>query len=149
MRDDEITPARVISEGSRWLPVVLWAIAIVTAFVLVICAVGFFVGGWFRSAAISRNYGQDVNAKGYQVALRDQMVRHWGNVTDLAVTAGTVPADSPEQVNIRAQQLAEIGDICAEATQLNGAVPLSPDVAKVVTQNCTAGAVSPASPYRK
>jgi hypothetical protein len=143
--DDRVTPARVFRETGQWTPAVLFAVLmgvlVITAGILI---PGWFIGGWFQSHSIARNYGNTVNSQSYQSALVAEMEQHVTNITGpggLAAQRQSVPAGSPEQANMRASELNEITSLCSESAtfQPQLGAPGAAQMQAVVQANCLAG----------
>lgn len=141
--DDDITPAGAMVAGFRWLPVVLVfgvvAVLLVTGLSLFV----FHVGGVFQKAGIQRTYTNTVNSQAYQQSLLAEMSQHVTNISGpggLAATRASLPASSPEQQVLRAQELNELTQLCAESVNFNPAIaPGAQQMETVVTANCLAG----------
>lgn len=150
MDPEDFTPARAYREGFRWAPVatVLGVLAVVVT--AVIFLVGWQVAGWFQAHSIQRTYSNTVNSQSYQASLLAEMEQHVTNVTGpggLAASRASVPADSPEQAVIRAQELSEVTSLCSEsATFEPGVAPGSQQFNAIVTANCLAGTPVSAPP---
>ncbi len=152
MKKDEfsLTPARAYREGFRWAPVITILGCLAVAVTAVIFLVGWQVGGWFQKAGIARNYSNTVQSQPYQQSLLSEMQHHLENVTGpggLAATRTGLAANSPEQQVIRAQELDEISQLCAESVNfVPGIAPGSQQFATVITANCLAGTPVSAPP---
>lgn len=148
--DNRIRPADVYRETGQWIgPALMIGLSLLgVGAVIVLC--GWLIGGWFQSRDIQRNYSNTVSSQGYQASLLSQMQQHLANISGpdgLAVTRAGLPASSPEQQVIRAQELNELGALCAESTRFNArAVPGGQDMQAVITANCTAGTVIASPP---
>ena len=148
-KESDIAPARVIRETWRWSGA---AITVCVAVVLVVTAAvlipGYFIGGWFQGHTIQRNFSQTVQSQQYQQSLVSEMDTHLSNIAGLATTRADVPAGSPEQQSLRAQQLGEIRELCTESVNFRpqdgtaGAQQLS----GIVAVNCAGGAPVPVPP---
>lgn len=140
---DEITPARVIRENYRWAPAVLTVSLTALGIGLVVVLVGWLAAGWFQSHNIQRNYSNTVSSQPYQQSLLAQMQVHVTNISGpggLAATRTSVPANSPEQQVLRAQELNEISSLCSESVNfVPGIAPGSQQFESIVTANCLAG----------
>lgn len=150
MGDKRIRPVDVYRETGQWIgPAIVAGVSLVGVASVVIL-VGWLAFGWFQSHDIQRNYSNTVNSQGYQQALMDQMQRHLSNISGpdgLAATRASLPATSPEQSVIRAQELDELRAFCSESLRFNAAaVPGGPDVQAVVQANCSAGTVIASPP---
>jgi hypothetical protein len=150
VHDDDVTPAQVIRETWRWFPAALTAgIALIALFTILSLFV-WHVGGVFQAKSIQRNYANTVGSQSYQASLLAEMEQHAANITGpggvAAVRAG-VPAGSPEQVILRAQELRELSLLCSESVTFQpGTAPGSQQFESIVTANCLAGAPVSAPP---
>jgi hypothetical protein len=147
---DDPTPAGVIRKTWRWWPA---ALTVGLALIALFACLGLFVwhvGGVFQQKTIQRNYSNTVNSQGYQQNLLSEMQQNLANITGpggLASTRQALPASSPEQENVRSQELAQLGKFCSEGAQLNfGAVPGGADMQTIYGQNCVAGTVIASPP---
>lgn len=152
MLDPEITPSKAMRETGRWTPalimICLAAVLVVTAGILV---PGYYIGGWFGKHNIARTYNNTVTSQSYQDALLAQMQQHLTNITGpggLQAQRQSVPASSPEQANLRASELNEIGSLCSESTrfapQMEG--PAGAQLQTTIAANCAAGTPVAAPP---
>lgn len=142
--DDEITPTRVISESSRWLPVVIWGLAVTVIIGGILTFVLWRMGVWFQNQAPNLQYSRTVNSQGYQANLLKRMADTYGDVSDTAVTRLATPANSPEQAALRASQLNSLRQFCLAASQLS---PVSQKLPAAMTAqvaaNCAGATVLP------
>lgn len=141
--DSEVTPARALRETFSWaVPVTVIGITVVLV-VATVFLVGWQVAGWFQKHTIQRNYGNTVQSQQYQQTLVAEMQQHIANITGpggLAASRASVPAGSPEQRVLRAQELNEVSALCGESANfIPGIAPGSMQMAAVVTANCLAG----------
>lgn len=149
MYDDDPTPAGVIRETWRWFPA---AFTVGIAVILLFAGLGLFVwhiGGAFQAKTIQRNYSSTVNSQGYQQNLLAEMQQNLTNITGpggLAGTRASLPAGSPEQATVRAQELAQLGKFCAEGAQLNFTVSGAQALQGDYSANCDAGTVVASPP---
>jgi len=147
MDRDDFTPARAYRENFRWAPVAIVVGVTAVCVVTVVILVGWHFAGWFQQHGIQRQFNNTVNSQSYQTSLLAEMQQHLSNVSDVANTRGTVPRNSPEQVTLRASQLNELKQFCAEsATLIPADVPGGADVESTVQANCTPAGVIVANP---
>lgn len=130
------TPVDVVIGFWRWF----WVAVMAAVLLAVLVVGGWQAGWWFSNQNISRQFSQTVHSQQYQQALVDQMGQHLANIRGIAVTRSGIPADSPEQVTLRAQELGELSGFCAEAGRLTSQNPATPALMKIVHANCSAGA---------
>jgi hypothetical protein len=146
----DVTPARAVREGFRWA----WAAVILSLLlVAVFLPVSLFVwhiGGVFQQKSIQRNFSNTVHSQAYQASLLAQMQQNLENITGpggLAATRAGLPASSPEQQVLRAQELNELQQLCAESARFDPqSVPGGQQVQAVVSANCAAGVPLAAPP---
>jgi hypothetical protein len=147
---DNPTPAGVIRETWRWFPAALTVGFAVVALFTCLSLFVWHVGGVFQAKAIQRNYSNTVNSQGYQQNLLSEMQQNLANISGpggLASTRQSLPAGSPEQEVVRAQELAQLARFCSEGAQLNfTAVPGGADMQTTYGQNCVAGTVVASPP---
>lgn len=140
---DHVTPARAYREGFRWAPVVLVLGVLAIAVITVLCLFAWHVDGAFQKASIQRQYTNTVDSQAYQQSLLAEMEQHVTNITGpggLAASRASIPAASPEQAVIAAQELQEITALCSQAVNFEpGAAPGSQQFEAIVTANCLAG----------
>jgi len=141
--DSEITPARVVTEGVRWLPAVIWGLTIVIGLGAIVTVVLWRLGVWFQNQAPNLQYNRTVNSQGYQATLLKRMADTYGDVTDTAITRQETPAGSPEQITLRASQLNSLRQFCEAAAQLSPVSQHLPAaMTKQVAANCDGGTVA-------
>lgn len=142
----DFTPARAIRETWRWWPAALTAGIAVIALFTVLSLLVWHIGGVFQQKTIQRNYTNTVNSQQYQVSLETQMLTHVGNITGpggLADARRATPAASPEQQVLRAQELNELTQFCAEGINfLPQDVPAGQQLEGIYQANCLAGTVT-------
>lgn len=146
MRDDEITPAGVLVEGFRWLPVLIVTTAVLTALGLLLTLVMWLTGNWFATQNVSNSYRRTVNSQAYQATLIDQMNAALQNITDTGTLRTGEPEGSPLQASQRAQQLGYLRTFCAKGAQLTPGNPAAAQLQPVYDANCTAGTVNTSPP---
>lgn len=155
--DDDPTPTEATRRTWGWVPFGLNAVA---ASAIIIGAACFAIAGIVyalipASTAIqvkqaqqqgtvnSAQYSATVRAMSYQVPLLAEMEQHVTNITGpggLASTRSSLPASSPEQLTVRAQELNEITSLCSEGINLDpGVAPGSVQMEAVYNANCIAG----------
>lgn len=148
--NDDITPAEVIRETWRWWPAALTVGLALIALFTVLSLFIWHIGGVFQAKTIQRNYSNTVSSQPYQQTLVGEMQQHLANISGpggIAATRASIPAKSPEQENLRAQELAELSAFCSEGTNLQpGSAPGSQDLETVYRSNCIAGTVLAAAP---
>lgn len=165
MKDnDDITPAQAIRKTWGWVPFGLNATAAVL--IISLAAAGGIIGIIYllipattavqvssakhQVAVNNAQFSATVASMSYQQPLVAQMQQHLTNITGpagLASTRQSLPADSPEQVNIRASELNEVTSLCSESVNLDpGVAPGSIQMEQVVTANCYAGTPVSAPP---
>lgn len=105
---------------------------------------GWRAGWWFQ--AQNAQFGGQVNRNSYafQQAARDRITTEIGDV--FTINTQMVGTDPAQTDALKAQRKAVTAMVCRDATQITGD-PLPTDQLAFISQNCTAGAVSPASPY--
>ncbi len=148
--DDDITPARAYRALFTWAPVAAVTGSVIVVVSAIILLVGWQVGGWFQQHAIQRNYGNTVQSQPYQDTLLAQMQAHLENISGpggLADVRAGIPAGSPEQQVLRAQELNELDGLCAESARFVPRMegPAGQQLQAIITANCLAG-VPVASP---
>jgi hypothetical protein len=141
--NDDITPTRVITEGVRWLPAVVWCLVIIIGLGAIVTAVLWLMGVWFQNQTPNLQYNRTVNSQGYQKTLMQRMADTYGDVTDTAITRQGEPADSPIQITLRASQLDSLRQFCLAASQLSSVSQKLPGaMASQVAANCVGSTVS-------
>lgn len=142
---DDPTPAGVIRETWRWLP----AWVVVLAVVLVVGGAVTWAGsafGWWLSAQSATHQAENTqNGYSNQTTLRSEATQDFTTLTSLGVQIAAAKGDAPMVTELRTEQAATAGKVCAEAAQVSG-TPLPAQQAQWVTANCTAGTLSPNSP---
>jgi hypothetical protein len=164
MRDDDPTPASTIVNTWRWTPAgCLWTL-LALAFIVVVIGFLTHFGFWLDTQNVkhqgqvgairaSQDYNNTIHSKAFQDAQISQMTQHLANIEGaggLAASRASLPAGSPEQQVIRAQELGELRGFCSEAANvtpdnpaLGGAgVPGAPTLRQLVAANCIAGSVA-------
>lgn len=162
--DDDITPAEATRKTWGWVPFGLNATAAVLiialafaagvtgiVYVLIPATTAVQVSSAKHQAQVnSAQYSATVASMAYQQPLVDRMQQHLTNISGpggLASTRQSLPADSPEQAVVRAQELNEIASFCTESANLDpGVAPGSVQLEQVVTANCYAGTPVSAPP---
>jgi hypothetical protein len=151
--DDEWTPARATARTWGWVPFGLNAVAasliiagaLAAGISLIVYAL-IPAGTAIQKETNQQHYSATVSGMPYQESLLSQMEQHLNNISGaggLASTRGSLPADSPEQENILAQELSELRSFCGEGVNLiPGVAPGSSGVYATYKQNCANGAVS-------
>ena len=139
--DDEITPASVMTAFWRWFGVGVLALALVAALVVA----SWRAHWWFANQNTTRqahlvqnNYNTQ---EGYISAIS----------SDVAQLDGVIAQEpgAPDPASLRAQAIAIGNQACLEAGYLTGSVPVPASMKGWIGGNCSAGAVSPASPLMK
>jgi len=144
----DVSPREVRREVRRWSGT---AVFVLVTFVLVITAgilvPGYFIGGWFQTHQIRRQFNNTVNSQQYQTSLLNEMQQHLTNVGDVANTRLGVPANSAEQATLRASQLNELQQFCSESTTfIAGDFPNGASVESTIQANCTSAGTLAADP---
>lgn len=130
----------------RWAPTVAMWVGGFIAVVAVINLFGWWLGGWYQTHTTQRNFSNTVNSQQYQTSLVSEMEQHLNNISGvggLAATRSSLPASSGEQATIRAQELSELREFCAESFTYKPGLSDSPDAQQLaadIAQNCSAGA---------
>jgi hypothetical protein len=140
--NDDITPTRVITEGVRWLPAVVWCLVVVIGLGAIVVAVLWRMGVWFQNQAPNLQYNRTVNSQGYQKTLIQRMADTFGDVTDTAITRQGEPSNSPIQATLRASQLNSLRQFCLAASQLSSVSQKLPGaMVSEVAANCAGSTV--------
>jgi len=142
---DDPTPAGVTREIWRWFPA--WVNALIVAFILVagLTVAGHYLGWWLSAQNATRQAQNTQNGYSNQAALREEATRDFTTLTSIGVQIAGAAGDPSMVTELKAEQSAVAGKICAEAAQVSGA-PLPAQQAQWVTANCTAGTLAPDSP---
>jgi len=110
---------------------------------------GWQAGWWFKTQNTNREARLYQHQYGRQTALRDEVSRKLGSITDLTAQLAD-PSLGPDQVAaLGAQRLAIGRVVCQDAEQINKVTDLPPDQQQFVSLNCTNGDVSLSSPLRQ
>jgi hypothetical protein len=143
---DDPTPAGVTREVWRWFPA--WVNALIVAFVLIagLTVAGHYLGWWLSAQDATRNAQNIQNGYSNQVTLREETTRDFTTLASIGVQVAAAKGDPVMVTELKTEQAATAGKICAEAAQVAG-TPLPVQQAAWVTANCTTGALSPGSPY--
>lgn len=140
---DKPTPAGVIGGTWRWFPAALTVGIAVVALFTVLSLFVWHIGGIFQQKSIQRQYSNTVSSMAYQESLLSEMEQHVTNISGpdgLAATRASLPANSPEQANVRAMELNEITTLCSQAVNfIHGVAPGSRQMETIVAANCLAG----------
>jgi hypothetical protein len=142
---DDPTPAGVIRETWRWLP----AWVVVLAVVLLVGGAVTWAGSafnWWLSAQTATHQAENTqNGYSNQTTLRSEATQDFTTLTSLGVQIAATKGDASMVTELKTEQAATAGKICAEAAQVSG-TPLPAQQAAWVTANCTAGTLSQNSP---
>lgn len=118
--------------------------------VLVIAGIvigGWQAGWWFANQNINRQTHMIHNSYSFQSATQSDLVQKIADINTETVQMDGVSKSSQQYADLHAQRLGEGQLACADASQL------TPDYLRGdqpwVSQNCSAGAVSPASALEK
>jgi len=125
-----------------------WLIAGIAALVLagIVVFIGWQAGWWLTAHNVQRGYSVTVSSQAYQTSLDAEMSQNVSNIGDLAVTRAGIPASSPQQAVIRAQQLNQLILFCKESLQLVNNNPGYASLEATAQANCAAGAPLPQDP---
>lgn len=142
------SPREVRREVRRWTPTAVFTLlAVVFVVTAGILLPGYYIGGWFQQHQIQRQFNNTVNSQSYQTALLNEMQQHLTNVGDVANTRAGVPANSAEQVSLRASQLNELQQFCSESTTfIAGDFPNGTSVESTIQANCTSAGTLAVNP---
>jgi len=130
------TPESAVRNGWRWYWVVGPSLLVAVGIVILI---GYLAAGWFGQANANRGYAQTVHGSGYQTATTHDMETDLANISGTAVDRSAVPANSPEQITMRASQLNQLQAFCASALQLTTTNPADAALPAKAAANCDAG----------
>lgn len=144
----DVSPREVRREVRRWTPTAIFSmLAVVLVITAGILVPGYYIGGWFQQHQIQRQFNNTVNSQSYQTSLLSEMQQHLTNIGDVANTRLGVPANSQEQVNLRASQLNELQQFCSESTNFIASdFPNGGGVESTIQDNCTSGGTVVAVP---
>jgi len=142
---DDPTPAGVIRETWRWLPA--WVVVLFVALLLIggLTYAGHAFGWWLSAQDATHQAENTQNGYANQATLRQEATRDFATLTSIGVQVAAAKGDPAMVTELRAEQAATAGKICAEAAQVSG-TPLPAQQAQWVTANCTEGTLSPGSP---
>lgn len=142
---DDPTPAGVTREIWRWFPT--WANALIVAFILIagLTVAGHYLGWWLSAQDAAHQAQNTQNGYSNQATLREETTRDFAALTSIGVQVAAAKGDPSMVTELRTEQSATAGKVCAEAAQVSG-TPLPAQQAAWVTANCTAGTLSPTSP---
>jgi hypothetical protein len=137
----EITPASVITAFWKWFGTGVLALVLITGAV-----VGMWQAGWIFTNAnatrqahlVQNNYNTQ---EGYIAAIGGDVAQIDGVIAQIPSAGSSKAADLAEALGIGNQA-------CQEASLLTGSVPAPASMRSWIAANCSAGAVSPASPIR-
>jgi hypothetical protein len=139
-KENRMDPDEVLGTFWRWWKVWLTGLLLIAALVIG----GWRAGWWFASQNSTRqahlvqnNYNTQ---EGYISAISN----------DVATIDGLIAQEpgAPNAAQIRVQVLGVGNQACLEASYLTGSVPVPASMKAWIAANCSAGAVSPASPLR-
>lgn len=157
------TPGQAMAKGFPWIPVIVaFIIAVPFAIWAIVALSSPAVNGIDatsqRNAVNHLRREQAVNNQQYRNTTQGQQYQdnlvsgpdgidsHLENIlgpSGLAVIRASLPASSPEQDNVRAQEMNEITLMCAEAQKLNTSNPAlnagTPPLKAILAANCLAG----------
>lgn len=129
------------------LKTVLLGVAALVVAVAVVLG-GWAAGWWFKTQNTNRESNLYQHQYGRQTALRDDISRKLGAVTDITVQLADPAVTSQQAAALSAQRLAVARQVCADAEQVNKVTDLPPDQQDFVTLNCSNGDVSATSTLR-
>jgi hypothetical protein len=137
------TPKQVRRETTRWTPTVIFVGVTCVIIFAIIFLVGWQVPGWFQQHGIQRSYNNTVDSQAYQTSLANELGQHLTNISSIQSTRISLPASSPLQSTLRAQQLSELREFCGEAVNYDPQGPeASSSLTTTIAQNCTANVVA-------
>ncbi len=110
---------------------------------------GWQAGWWFKTQNTNRTARLYQHQYGRQTALRDEVSRKLGSITDLTAQLADPSLDSGQAAALTAQRLAIGRVVCQDAEQINKVTDLPPDQQQFVSLNCSNGDVSLSSPLRQ
>jgi hypothetical protein len=136
-----ITPGEVGAGFWRWFWVGAAALALIGA---LIWAGDEF--GWWLSAQNATHQAQNTqNGYSNQATLRAQVTQDFTTLTSLGVQIAAAKGDASMVTELKTEQAATAGKVCAEAVQVAG-TPLPAQQAQWTAANCAEGNLSPNSP---
>jgi hypothetical protein len=142
---DDPTPAGVTREIWRWFPT--WVNALIVAFVLIagLTYAGHAFGWWLSAQDATHQAQNTQNGYSNQATLRGEVTTDFATLTSIGVQVAGAKGDASMTTELRTEQAATAGKVCAEAAQVSG-TPLPAQQAQWVTGNCAEGTLSPNSP---
>lgn len=142
---DEPTPGGATREMWRWFPA--WVNALIIAFILIagLTVAGHYLGWWLSAQDATHQAQNTQNGYSNQTTLRGEVTQDFATLTQIGVQIAGAKGDTSMVAELKTEQAATAGKVCAEAAQVSG-TPLPAQQAQWVTANCTAGALSPTSP---
>jgi len=129
--------------GAGVLTIIALVLLIVVGGGLVL--VGKHAGWWLSNQNAIHENQQIQNGVSNQETLRAQITSKIADVDSITVQIAN-PANKPMVNALKDQRMAIAGIACADAAQITG-VPLRPQQAQWVSENCSAGVVRPGSKY--
>ena len=128
-------------------------LAIIAGFVVTVVLIaavtlaGWQIGWWFKNENANREAHLIRNGYSNQQTLREQVTKNIGDVLAIDTQIAQLGTSDPTtKAALSAQRKAIVGMVCQEAEQVSGD-PLPSDQSQFVGVNCTAGVISPTSPY--
>lgn len=142
---DDPTPGGVIRETWRWFPA--WVTVTIAALLLggLVILVCWQAGWWFAAQDATRQAQLTQNGYSNQVTLRGEITTDFGTLTSIGVQITAAKGDPSMTAELKTEQAATAGKVCAEAAQVSG-TPLPQQQAAWVSANCADGTLSPSSP---
>lgn len=126
---DDITPARVIRVGNRWLPVVLFAIVTSVVLFAIVCLITWPLHVWLFSREVNLQNNVYQNSYGTQQS----------DIGSMETAIQAIPGAFGN-----AQVRADVNQACGYGAKVN---QLPPGDASWFAQNCSGPVISPTSSY--